>query len=370
MEILYANNLFVIFVIAGFTIFNISHLKEYQRVILYYLLMFAVSVFGTMRMIFMLPLSFGLLFVFMEYFSLDKMKMELLLKFRYKLMDYFYQIFFIYHFASIIICFIFLHISHITQGVLSTSFLCLSIALFAFALHQISKRKFEFKSFTDIFEIMDKDKFYNIQYDEELKNRLDILTIIEDRTYFDREGTYNFLSFQFFKIKIEQLRELLKNKTPKETITGGASFVRKSIIVRGYSTLEMQLIRNIAIINGYDECVIRRKIFELVYSTIFFSSLKNYYAKTTRYGMTHFKEYLLYVYCHNVLSKVGKQKKLFSQFFEEKDIAKWDKEKMLAVCVGLSFRKITNDNIEKYENIINLHGLNREKILSFTSENN
>lgn len=367
MELLYANNLFVIFIIAGFTIFNISHLKEYQRITLYYLLMFVVSVFGTMRMVIMLPLSFALLFVFLEYFSLDEMKMDLLLNFRYKLMDFFYQIFFIYHFVFIVISFIFLHISHITEGPFSISFLCLSIVSLAFALHQIANRKFEIKSFTDMFNIMEKYKFYNIEYDEELRKRFDILTYVEDRTYFDRKYTYNFLSVQFLKIKLSQLCESIKGKTAKEAITGCQSFVKKSITVRGYSTLEMQLIRNIAIVNGYEECVIRRKIFELVYSTIFFSSLKTYYAKTTRYRMVHYKDYLLYVYCHNVLSKVGEQKKLFSQFFEKDDISEWSLEKMLVVCVGLSFRSITTSNIERYENIIEYYGLKEDDILSYSS---
>lgn len=363
MEILYDNNLFVIFIVAGFTIFNINHLSEYQRIILYYLLMFAVSAFGTMRMMFMLPLSFGLLFVFLEYFSLDKMKMELLLKFRYKLMDFFYQIFFVYHFASIVICFILLYISHIAQGALSISFLCLSIASFAFALHQISKRKFEVKTFTEMFEIMAEHTFYSVKYDNELAKRFNILTFVEDHTYFDRENTYNFLSVQFVKIKLLQLFELIKGKTAKQAFAGCKSFIRKSVTVRGYSTLEMQLIRNIAIINGYDECVIRRKIFELVYSTIFFSSLKDYYAKTTRLGMNHYKEYLLYVYCHNVLSKIGNQMKVFSEFFDEYDMSKWPLEKMLVVCVGLSFRKVTTRNIDNYEYIIDIYNMDKRKIL-------
>ena len=57
----------------------------------------------------------------------------------------------------------------------------------------------------------------------------------------------------------------------------------------------------------------------------------------------------------------------FSDFFQEKDISKWNLEKMLVTCVGLSYRRITINNIEKYEYIIDYYNLNKDDILAYSS---
>lgn len=368
MELLYENNLFVIFLIAGFTIFNLKSLLEYQQVILYYLLTFVVILFGTMRILYLLPLSLVALFFYLEYFSSDKEKMNMLIKLRYKIADFLYQIVFIYHIWGVLICLLMLYISHIVESsIVSIVFKCVSILVLFFTINIVNQRKFAVKTFTEMCKTMDEIIFYDISYSNELRKRLDILVAIEDRTYFDRTVSYNFITKQFVKIKLLQFSNILRGMTIKEKLYTCKNYLQDNIIVRGYSTLEMQLMRNIAVINGWDECRIRRKIFELIYSNIFLKSLKERYKYNTKFGMVHYKEFLLYVYCHNVRPKVGKKIQPFNEFFEKKKIEEWQLEKMLVVCVGLSYKTITEENIYKYEDIIQKFDLNKDEILKYSN---
>ena len=67
----------------------------------------------------------------------------------------------------------------------------------------------------------------------------------------------------------------------------------------GTSTIEAQVIRTIGIEKGYRSgfiFVIKRKIFEGVYTKIIFTSLKKFFDQNLYANASYMKEYLLYIY--------------------------------------------------------------------------
>ena len=128
----------------------------------------------------------------------------------------------------------------------------------------------------------------------------------EDKTYFERRNTYNLISLEYARYKYIEFKNNQCKKIYRLIFIGNivccihifikiiknimlilikilkninALLFRKkkiSNIFIGHATIEMQLIRTIALDDGYS-MTFRRKVYEYVYSTIFFHSLKDYY---------------------------------------------------------------------------------------------
>ena len=84
----------------------------------------------------------------------------------------------------------------------------------------------------------------------------------------------------------------------------------------------MQLIRSLGIIKGYN-CAIRRKLYELIYSKMFFEGMKRFFSDEFVSKMRYYNEYLLYVYFHVVKTFLGDA--AFSKFLNEFDMQYSDK---------------------------------------------
>lgn len=126
----------------------------------------------------------------------------------------------------------------------------------------------------------------------------------------------------------------------------------------------MQLLRTVGIARGYDKYKYQRKIFEVVYSRIFFDSLKRYHKANTYLALDHYRHYLLYVYFQNVMTKINGYRRVpFSSAFEDPtDICHWSMDGLFVACLGLSFREATDFHLELYEDIIEPFQLNRNHI--------
>ena len=79
----------------------------------------------------------------------------------------------------------------------------------------------------------------------------------------------------------------------------------KQILSRGHSTIEAQLVRSIGLETGFtrDNLInlIKRKIYEVIYTKIIFSSLEVYYKKHYYANKNRMKDYLLYLYVSTAL---------------------------------------------------------------------
>ena len=70
---------------------------------------------------------------------------------------------------------------------------------------------------------------------------------------------------------------------------------------------------------GYDKCIIRRKMFEFVYTYIFFNGLRDYYENTQNSKRREFKKFILYVYLHSIrLNMFGNDFKTIDKLFKKK----------------------------------------------------
>jgi hypothetical protein len=142
-------------------------------------------------------------------------------------------------------------------------FLLLIIASFlVFALiHYLISKKFKIKSFDDIYAIFNQNPI-NLMPDNLPEDKIKILSDIEDKSFFARENTYNILSLEFLKYKIQQ-KERVQDERGKTNskIMIILDYIKRTKNLRGYSTIEMQLLRTIGLEQGYN-CMFRRKIFE------------------------------------------------------------------------------------------------------------
>ena len=135
-----------------------------------------------------------------------------------------------------------------------------------------------------------------------------ILIDREDHSFFERVESYNWISVEFIVYRLRRMYKESEKCTSSNSlllrkinfilyilkkiikcivneihrlifITNKVVLHRKNIksYIRGYSTIEMQLIRTLAVKHGYSSHVFQRKAYEFIYSKIFFSSLKKYY---------------------------------------------------------------------------------------------
>ena len=149
--------------------------------------------------------------------------------------------------------------------------------------------------------------------------------------------------------------------------SGTIGLIKKIKNGRGYSTPEMQLIRTIGVERGYEKHKYARKLFEIVYSHILFSSLRQYQRDNSGPGLAHFRQYILDVYLKNVLTKVNDRRisKLNTIFENPKDVSVWPMEALFVACLGLSFRPIIDSQIYTYEYVISKYNLDVDKIRKY-----
>lgn len=110
--------------------------------------------------------------------------------------------------------------------------------------------------------------------------------------------------------------------------------------IRGYSTLEMQIMRNVGLQFGSDCLVARRKIFEYYYSQAVFNSYAEQFSKTS-VERERIKEWILHCYLNLVSVKVGgsicsgdSDGTTFDKLFD-KSFSSLSLEEFFVWCLGL-----------------------------------
>ena len=132
--------------------------------------------------------------------------------------------------------------------------------------------------------------------------------------------------------------------------------------VRGYSTIEMQLLRTLAIEEGYS-CIFRRKIFEILYAKLFWKNLKVYY-KNCDCDTFYFKDYLLFLYMQTAKCLNRGEEKHLEEVIgkKRKNILDYTKEELFVLTLCFS-GKIKRDYVlEIYQDVIWMNGLDEERV--------
>lgn len=359
METLFHENIIFIFFFSMIAIYNYSDLKEYQRMAIIYISVYALTVLniiGVKLAIILLVLS---LFCFFEIFTSDETKFKILVNPIYKIIDFIYISFSQYAFGRMCCALLMLRVK--LPNILNEQVLIFKILSFLFMIWTLTvtlQQKYVIHTFKEMYKIFTYFPINKIKFNKKLDDACSILISIEDKVYFERKA-YSFLAPKYL---LRLLKNKISNRRGSEKITyiflAGNRFVRNIFEEsRGYSTIPMQLIRSLGIKRGYNYKY-RRKIFEIIYSRMFFKGIERMLKEDQVAQRQYFKKYLLYIYFHKVNTFLGDA--TFSKFLNafdmkynkenEKDIYDCTNEGIFIACMGLSKRanRITRDNIDYY----------------------
>lgn len=336
----FTNNIIYVYIFGCVAILNYSNFSKAQKIVLIYLSTIAMRLFVPTRTVFTAIIMTFTIFLVEEYLNPDQEKMRIIHSWNAKLLDFLYS--FVFLDAGLWMFVILLILSrpglHLVEQIFGPEIApwisYISVFILAWGtMHTIVAPKFVVKEFKDINFYFAKyiEKDLNLD-DYDVRRRLELLTELEDKSYFVRRNSYNWISVEFLKYKIGATGEKGKTRTKRAILKKifyylkryglrkcvkelrreiscrimrfsywGKSVVRR---IRGGATLEMQLIRQIAIEEGY-QYVLRRKIFEFAATFTFFPQLKRYYQRYEVGKKDYFKEFLLYVYLQSVPIKVN-----------------------------------------------------------------
>lgn len=334
---------------------------------LLYLFSYASAFFEIFRISVSILLLLLTTYIFLEYLTEDAKKLTLITKIVYKFYDYIFMMFFQYHFLWIFIAFVALHISHYHSDYQALIKSASIIPLF-WGTHLVISQPFKIKSITDMCQVFEKYPPYQFEYKVGMQAKFDLLCAFEDKTYFQRKNSYSCISFEYIKCFLKNhgfpKLSFFKKALSSVSTSKKRHHIGPQLFVRGYSTPEMQLLRTIGILRGYDKYKIQRKVFEVLYSKIVFSSLKEYHERNTYLTLNHYRHYLLYVYFQTVMTKIhGYRCRPFSSVFKNPDdVSTWPMNGLFIACLGLSFREVSDDQLSLFYDIINNFGLSIVRI--------
>lgn len=369
VEAFFDNSMIFIFFFAMLSIFNYTDMRMEQRLSIIYISVYAMTVLGTIGTKTAYLFLFLTLFCYLEIFTTDTRKLQLLVNPIYKLVDCLYLAL-----AQYSLFFILLAVSCLSYtlaqlvGKFILVFKVLSLIFLCIAVTKVLQQEFTLKTFRDMYWIFDQYPIYQVDFNDKLDQVSDILVTIEDRRYFERAG-YTFLDVEHLT---QAVKRKLKNKSFKEKCHSGKKFIGDIVTFkRGYSTIPMQIIRSLGIERGYD-CKIRRKIYELLYPKMFLDGMRKSMKNVRAQQREKFDQYLLYIYFHVVQTDLGKGYRNFLSVFdtsghtkEQKDIYDCSNEGVFIACMGLSKRaiRINEETVDYYSQWLPVY-LNKQKILS------
>ncbi len=372
MAALVNGNIILIFFFAMLAIYNYINLKEYQRITIIYISIYGMVVINAVSIKVGLVMLGVSLFCFFEILTTDEMKFKIIVKPVNKIIDCIYisiaQYAVICEIISIVLCYFYKKYRQEYEWV-SIIYACLSFVILVVAVTTVLQQKYVVKSFDDMCRVFREFPINRVVFNDKLYQACKILVSIEDRRYYDRKGYTDF--------NLKTVKETIDSNIDGERIQAAIIRIVKWIMSalstakrvwrnfycrdRGYSTIPMQLVRSLGLDKGYN-CQIRRKIYECLYSKLFFDGLREYFEQNYYSGRSNFKEYLLYIYFHSVTTYLGEAE--FSKFLNafdmqysernKKDIYDCTNEGIFIACMGLSKRAtiINQENVSYFTSMI------------------
>lgn len=321
----------------------------------------------------------GLTFLFLasfatiEFFT-DDFEKKALFKIRYKLLDYCYRMICEYRLVLYVLSIIAMcagnYLLVLCQDGSLTGWPCADtstsaiwlfvviLALTLFSLPCTARTKFTTKNISNIVGELSSVATYSTPT-KSIYEKFQLLASLEDSTFFTRdEDSHNLFSLT---IAIRAIRDI-----------GFRALVHpfklaKRLFSRGYGTIEMQLIRNIGVLRGYEQCKIRRKFFEILYSNMIFNSYRHQHCGTVKdYGS--YRDWIMWCYVHKVPVKFSRRffpmpdKTTVQQVFDN-DFGELSMEEFFVWCLGLEFLDtIGEKTLRRRSDIIENYGLEVDKI--------
>lgn len=359
MELLFGGNT-VILLFWVYINFIIEVKEKYKKIILMYIITYIANVMDIVPT----PQSYLILlfalFVELEFWE-DRFKTQIIRNVFEKMLDFLFTMITQYALFSFTLSLVLSSkwFTDLFNEKLRVVALLMSGFFMYISCRNTASQKFKIYSFTEIKRRIDAiEKYRTFLQREKVINDAECILAIEDRSYFDRGEKYTFfntyyLSSRHWKKIVNMLKKFFSSRNKKKSIKR---------FVRGYSTIEMQLLRTLAIEEGYS-CIFRRKIFEILYAKLFWKNLKVYY-KNCECDTSYFKDYLLFLYMQaaQCLNR-GAEKKLVDVIGKKrKNILDYTKEELFVLTLCFS-GKIKRDYVlEIYQEVMWMNNLDEERV--------
>lgn len=353
MEELFVGNS-VILLFWVYISFMIEVREKYKKIILMYLITYITNILNIVPTVQSYGILLLALFLEIEFLE-DKFKKQIINNFFEKLLDFGYIMISQYAFVSFTIALVISSnfvISKCTDH-LKIILQVLSVLLIYIGCKNASSQKYRICSFDTMKGKIDRLEKYRkfIQKEERVCNPYCVLSI-EDGRFYSRGQRYTLFNMYYLQnVYLGKIRNMfcrfLHSSNKK------ASLKR---FLRGYSTIEMQLLRTLAIEDGYDY-IIRRKFFEIIYSRLFWKNLKIYY-KNCGCDVSRFKDYILYLYLRSApcLNR-GQEQRIEEVIGRRKNIEEYSEEELFILTLCFSGKIKREYVLELYEDTILKYGL-------------
>ena len=387
---IFKDNFLLLYMLFVVSVFSIEKFGEKQKIAITYICTYGMTFQENISDWQVVLLLCIVLFLMQEYFTSDKMKLAILKKLHYKLADYIYKGIFQYKLWGVILAIsiktdYFVEMTKINSSVLKAVSVIIFVGTYVwlFNVHE------EFHTFTHMFEKVWETPYYMIQYDYALKERLNIIVRCEDKLYFRREKSYSSFSLEFIKVWMKDYKSKHAGKRKKNynsknlmlilhifihKIKRIGPFIKKwgtyakNYLTRGNSTIAMQLVRILSYKHGlvfmYSKVrfkrykILKRKIYEVLYSRMFFEGLRNYIKQDLCNDLDNYREYLVYIYPYVVQTKVrGVTYMPASKYFAEAKgfippVNAWDIHKVIRMSFGFNGKAITPERMKSKADIV------------------
>ena len=382
-----------------------------NNIILLYIIMALVNVFNVIDLNISTIIILLICFIDIEILNINNE--TLIVKTTYKICDFLFEIINKYKFTYMYL------LNFLLNIIISKFEICFFIKLIIYFMYfilfikiitKIYRNEFKLKEFNEIEKIFENNAT-GFRYEEAANKKniekFNMLIDIEDKTYINRKRSHSSISIEALMCKINRQQKyeeiidsvksnnfwyFIKNiKVLLKYVFKVINIILKAIIYkngikrfikRGYSTIEMQWIRNAGIEVGYDK-VYRRKIYELIYSNIFFKSLKekreyNTYPEIFYNNSEYvFKMLMVYVYLKTVPTFIYKNEKRIKldniyQYYKvvrkepvknkKNIIYDLSKEEMFIFIMGLSGKMINDNLFEIYSDYIEKYSIDKTRV--------
>lgn len=371
---------------------KISNDNSKEKVLLSYIIMLVLKFFNLVSVYFIIPFSIIFYFIFIELIFNKEEDRILIYNWLSYILDFIYKLIFKYCYLGFIISLIFVtnkvpsSISSLLGNNELIYYLCaiLSIIIYIVTISKVLNNRFKTLSLHEIRnEINNTLSFKGYYHSFKLYQFTKILTFFEDRSFLSREKSFTLLNFEFIKYKYNRVLLNRKNKIYTIKFIGNIlkhivttiSVIFKTVIyffriliniikklykmftkkqkiktirslIRGYSTLEMQLIRTIALKDGYER-IYQRKIYEYFYSYIVFKSLYEEFKYYKYKNIDEFKYYLINIYILKAPTFINgpRYSNIFALYKNRDNVLDISNEEFFIYCLGLAGRKLTIDKI-------------------------
>ncbi len=354
-----------------------------------------------------------LMFIELEILSNTEEREKLVVRARYKVLDFIFIGIIRYKVISTFVISFFIYKANgVCVGKIWIWHIYISVMSYLFLTNigRIYKNKFNTKNIDEI----EKDYIKAIKGYKfplgigALKTKIELLLDIEDKTFQHRESSHTSICWECMVYKLNKdyekvdkinavkyfwmpyriifilgnIKKIIKLSYRIFRVLVQAVFSKESVrkyINRGYSTIEMQLVRTYGIISGYEHSYIR-KIYELIYANMFFKSFNR---KADYYHYCSTQEYLKYqipyAYLKSVRSFIGGHifrniveyyryireippKKKLKKSDETYILYKLSNEEVFIFILGLSMKIISKDILREYAGYIDKYRLNKREL--------